>query len=93
VVGGPVALVQAAKALDGVTGGNPDQDAGIWIVPWALVAPLRQIAENAGVDGSVVAGRARQSHDMTLDFNAQTEAYGDMFKFAVHGGVEPVGRS
>jgi len=83
VVGGGVALVQGAKALDGLKGANPDQDAGIQIVRRALEAPLRQIAENAGVDGSVVAGKVRESDDMTFGFNAQTEEYGDMFKFGV----------
>jgi chaperonin GroEL len=83
VVGGGVALVQGAKALDGLTGENPDQDAGIPIVRRALEAPLRQIAENAGVDGSVVAGKVRESDDMTFGFNAQTEECGDMFKFGV----------
>jgi chaperonin GroEL len=83
VVGGGVALVQGAKALDGLKGENPDQDAGIQIVRRALEAPLRQIAENAGVDGSVVAGKVRESDDMTFGFNAQTEEYGDMFKFGV----------
>jgi chaperonin GroEL len=83
VVGGGVALVQGAKALDGLKGVNADQDAGITIVRRALEAPLRQIAENAGVDGSVVAGKIRESNDMTFGFNAQTEEYGDMFKFGV----------
>jgi chaperonin GroEL len=83
VVGGGVALVQGAKSLDGLKGANPDQDAGIQIVRRALEAPLRQIAENAGVDGSVVAGKVRESDDMTFGFNAQTEEYGDMFKFGV----------
>nr|WP_213394535.1 chaperonin GroEL [Yoonia sp.] len=83
VVGGGVALVQGAKALDGLTGENPDQNAGIAIVRKALEAPLRQIADNAGVDGSVVAGKIRESDDMTFGFNAQTEEYGDMFKFGV----------
>ncbi len=57
VVGGGVALVRASKKLDGVTGENSDQTAGISIVRKALQSPLRQIAENAGVDGSVVAGK------------------------------------
>jgi chaperonin GroEL len=83
VVGGGVALVQGAKALDGVKGENSDQDAGIAIVRKALEAPLRQIAENAGVDGSVVAGKIRESSDLAFGFNAQTEEYGDMFKFGV----------
>ena len=83
VVGGGVALVQAAGKLDGLKGANSDQDAGINIVRKALEAPLRQIAENAGVDGSVVAGKVRESDDPTFGFNAQTEEYGDLFKFGV----------
>jgi chaperonin GroEL len=83
VVGGGVALVQAAKALDALQGANSDQNAGIAIVRKALEAPLRQIAENAGVDGSVVAGKVRESTDTSFGFNAQTEEYGDMFKFGV----------
>jgi len=83
VVGGGVALVQAAKALEGLTGVNSDQNAGIAIVRRAIEAPLRQIAENSGVDGAVVAGKVRESTDPTFGFNAQTEEYGDMFKFGV----------
>jgi chaperonin GroEL len=83
VVGGGVALVQAAKKLAGMTGANSDQDAGIALVRRALEAPLRQIATNAGVDGAVVAGKVRESSDVTFGFNAQTEEYGDMFKFGV----------
>ena len=83
VVGGGVALLQAGKTLDGLKGANPDQDAGISIVRRALEAPLRQIAENAGVDGAVVAGKVRESNDKNFGFNAQTEEYGDMFKFGV----------
>ena len=49
----------------------------------ALEAPLRQIAENAGVDGAVVAGKIRESRRPSFGFNAQTEEYGDMFKFGV----------
>jgi chaperonin GroEL len=83
VVGGGVALIQAGKSLDGLKGENSDQDVGISIVRKALEAPLRQIAENAGVDGSVVAGKIRESSDLKFGFNAQTEEYGDMFKFGV----------
>jgi chaperonin GroEL len=83
VVGGGVALVQGSKALAGLTGANPDQNRGIEIVRIALEAPLRQIAENAGVDGSVVAGKVRESNDLKFGYNAQTEEYGDMFKFGV----------
>ncbi|PTQ67525.1 chaperonin GroEL [Celeribacter persicus] len=83
VVGGGVALVQAGKALEGLEGANADQNAGIAIVRKAIEAPLRQIAENAGVDGAVVAGKVRESDDTAFGFNAQTEEYGDMFKFGV----------
>jgi chaperonin GroEL len=83
VVGGGVALMHGAKALDGLEGANSDQDAGIAIVRRALEAPLRQIAENAGVDGSVVAGKIRESNDEKFGFNAQTEEYGDMFAYGV----------
>jgi chaperonin GroEL len=83
VVGGGVALIQAAKALDGLKGANSDQDAGIALVRRALEAPLRQIAANAGVDGAVVAGKVRESNDPKFGFNAQTEEYGDMFAFGV----------
>ncbi|PTX04177.1 chaperonin GroEL [Pararhodobacter aggregans] len=83
IVGGGVALVQAGKSLEGMTGQNSDQNAGIAIVRRALEAPLRQIADNAGVDGAVVAGKVRESSDVNFGFNAQTEEYGDMFKFGV----------
>ncbi|MCY4334143.1 MAG: chaperonin GroEL [Litoreibacter sp.] len=83
VVGGGVALVQGAKALEGLEGDNNDQNVGINIVRKAIEAPLRQIAENAGVDGAVVAGKIRESSDASYGFNAQTEEYGDMFAFGV----------
>ncbi len=83
IVGGGVALVQAGKGLEGLEGANSDQTAGIVIVRKALEAPLRQIAENAGVDGAVVAGKVRESDDLHFGFNAQTEEYGDMFEFGV----------
>ena len=83
VVGGGVALVQAGKTLEGLAAENADQEAGISIVRRAIEAPLRQIAENAGVDGAVVAGKVRESDDTTFGFNAQTEEYGDLFSFGV----------
>ena len=83
VVGGGVALVQAGKVLLGLEGDNADQTNGISIVRKALEAPLRQIAQNAGVDGSVVAGKVRESNDPKFGYNAQTDEYGDMFKFGV----------
>ena len=83
VVGGGVSLVQAGKSLAGLSGANADQDAGIAIVTRAIEAPLRQIAENAGVDGAVVAGKVRESDDKSFGFNAQTEEYGDLFAYGV----------
>ncbi|GAA6208259.1 chaperonin GroEL [Cognatishimia sp. WU-CL00825] len=83
IVGGGVALVQAGKALDTLEGANSDQNAGIKIVSKAIEAPLRQIAENSGVDGAVVAGKVRENEDSNFGFNAQTEEYGDMFAFGV----------
>ena len=83
VPGGGVALVQAIKGLDKCAGANSDQDAGVNIVRKALEAPMRQIAENAGVDGAVVAGKVRESKEASFGFNAQTEEYGDMFNFGV----------
>ena len=76
-------MIQGGKALDGVEGANSDQNVGISIVRKAIEAPLRQIAENSGVDGSVVAGKIRESGDAAFGFNAQTEEYGDMFSFGV----------
>ena len=83
VVGGGVALIHAAKALDSVKPANSDQEAGVAIVRKALQAPLRQIAENSGVDGAVVAGKIMESKDSSFGFNAQTEEYGDLFKDGV----------
>ena len=83
VPGGGVSLVAAAKALDDLKGANSDQDAGIAIVRKALESPLRQIAENSGVDAAIVAGKVRESSDPNFGFNAQSEEYGDMFKFGV----------
>ncbi|VDC26031.1 chaperonin GroEL [Pseudogemmobacter humi] len=83
VVGGGVALVQATKVLEGLKGANSDQEVGIGIIRRALEAPLRQISENSGVDGAVVAGKIRESSSNAFGFNAQTEEYGDMFAFGV----------
>ena len=83
VAGGGVSLVAAAKSLSSVSGENSDQNAGIGIVRKALESPLRQIAENAGVDAAIVAGKVRESKKTNFGFNAQTEKYGDMFEFGV----------
>ncbi|MFO7854318.1 MAG: chaperonin GroEL [Paracoccaceae bacterium] len=83
VPGGGVSLLWASKALEGMTGDNADQTAGMAIVRRALQSPIRQIATNAGLDGAVVAGKVLESDDRNFGFNAQTEEYGDMFKFGV----------
>jgi chaperonin GroEL len=83
VVGGGAALLHASKKLSGLTGDNADQDAGIQIVRRAIQAPLRQIAENAGVDGAVVAGKVMESKDEKFGFDAQTEQYGDLIKAGI----------
>jgi chaperonin GroEL len=75
VPGGGTALMYASKALDGIKGANDDQTRGIDIVRRALSAPLRQIAENAGHDGAVVAGKLIDGNDQNMGFNAQTEVY------------------
>ena len=78
VAGGGVALLKASKALEGLKGDNDDQDAGIAIVRRALQAPIRQIAENAGVEGSIVVGKVLENTSATFGFNAQTEEYVDL---------------
>jgi chaperonin GroEL len=75
VPGGGTALLYATKALDGLKGENDDQTRGVDIIRKALQAPLRQIAENAGSDGAVVAGKLIDGNDPTLGFNAQTDTY------------------
>jgi chaperonin GroEL len=83
VPGGGVALVHAGKILEALKGDNADQAAGIAIIRKALQAPLRQIAENAGVDGSVVAGKILENSSKTFGYNAQSEEYGDMLKAGI----------
>ena len=83
VAGGGVALVHAGKVLEGLKGSNPDQAAGIAIIRKALQAPLRQIADNAGVDGSVVAGKIIENASKTFGYDAQLDEYGDLLKAGV----------
>jgi chaperonin GroEL len=83
VPGGGVALLKASKALSGLVGDNADQTAGIAIIRRALQAPIRQIAENAGVEGSIVVGKVLENEDASFGFNAQTEEYGDLVKMGV----------
>jgi chaperonin GroEL len=83
VPGGGVALLKASKILDGFKGDNADQEAGVAIVRRALQAPIRQIAENAGVEGSIVVGKVMENASATFGFNAQTEEYVDMVQAGV----------
>jgi len=83
VPGGGVALLKASKVLDGFKGDNDDQEAGVAIVRRALQAPIRQIAENAGVEGSIVVGKVLENSSATFGFNAQTEEYVDMVQAGV----------
>ena len=86
VAGGGVALLRARTVLSTLTGSNADVTAGISIVMRALEAPIRQIAENSGVEGSVVVGKLMDGKNQNLGFNAQTEAYVDMIE---EGIVDP----
>jgi chaperonin GroEL len=84
--GGGVALLRAAKALDAVAVDNPDQRYGVDIVRRAIEAPARQIAENAGAEGSIVVGKLREKTDFAFGWNAQTGEYGDLYK---QGVIDP----
>jgi chaperonin GroEL len=77
--GGGVALLRAAKVLDGVAADNPDQKTGIDIVRRAIEAPVRQIAENAGAEGSIIVGKLREKSDFGWGWNAQTNEFGDLY--------------
>jgi chaperonin GroEL len=83
VPGGGTALLYASRALDDLKGINDDQTRGIDIVRKALQTPLRQIAQNAGHDGAVVAGRLIDGNDQDMGFNAQTEQYEDLVQSGV----------
>ncbi|WEX74578.1 chaperonin GroEL [Sinorhizobium numidicum] len=83
VPGGGVALLRARSVLVGLTGANADVTAGISIVLRALETPIRQIAENAGVEGSIVVGKLTDSRDYNQGFDAQTETYVDMIETGI----------
>ena len=86
VPGGGVALMRTLKTLDGLKPENDDQRVGINVVRRALQAPARQIAENAGEDGAVVAGKILDKSDYAFGYNAQTGEYGDLIK---QGVIDP----
>ena len=83
VAGGGVALLYAAKALDKLTPENQDQKVGIEIIRKATQAPIRQIAENAGVDGAVIAGKLLEGNDVNMGYNAQSGEYTNMVKAGI----------
>ncbi|RWK02206.1 chaperonin GroEL [Mesorhizobium sp.] len=85
--GGGVALLRAAKALDRLQAENEDQKHGIEIVRRAIEAPVRQIAENAGAEGSIIVGKLREKPEFGYGWNAQTNAFGDLYK---EGVIDPV---
>ena len=86
VPGGGTALLYASQALIGLKGENESQTAGIRIIARALQAPIRQIADNAGDDGAVVAGKLLEQKDQKFGFNAQTGVYGNLLE---DGVVDP----
>ncbi len=83
VAGGGAALLYATKVLDALKPQNDDQKVGINIIRKALQAPIRQIAENAGVDGAVVVGKLLESKDINFGYNAQTGEYTDLVKSGI----------
>lgn len=86
VPGGGVALVRALSVLDALKPANSDQEVGIRIIRHAMTAPCRQIATNAGADGSIVIGKIMDSKEYTFGYDAQTGTYGDMVK---NGIIDP----
>ncbi|WP_173930946.1 chaperonin GroEL [Chelativorans sp. Marseille-P2723] len=84
--GGGVALLRAAKALDNVETENPDQKHGVEIIRRAIEAPARQIAENAGAEGSIIVGKLREKDEFSYGWNAQTDEFGDFYK---QGVIDP----
>ncbi|MCW0017218.1 chaperonin GroEL [Rhizobium sp. BT-226] len=84
--GGGVALLRAVKALDNLSVANQDQRVGIEIVRRAIEAPVRQIAENAGAEGSIVVGKLREKSEFSYGWNAQTGEYGDLY---AQGVIDP----
>ncbi|MGF7004874.1 chaperonin GroEL [Aminobacter sp. BE322] len=84
--GGGVALLRAANALATVQADNPDQKTGVDIVRRAVEMPVRQIAENAGAEGSIIVGKLREQADFAFGWNAQTNRFGDLYK---QGVIDP----
>ncbi|MCS3744082.1 chaperonin GroEL [Rhizobium sp. BK661] len=85
--GGGVALLRAVKALEGLETANRDQRVGVDIIRRAIEAPVRQIAENAGAEGSVIVGKLREQTGFSFGWNAQTGEFGDLYG---QGVIDPV---
>ncbi|MBW9064543.1 chaperonin GroEL [Rhizobium herbae] len=85
--GGGVALLRAVRALDDIQTENPDQRHGIELVRRAIEAPVRQIAENAGAEGSIIVGKLRENAEFGYGWNAQTNEFGDLYE---QGVIDPV---
>ena len=83
VAGGGSALIYAGRVLDKLKGANEDQNTGINIIKKVVRAPIRQIAENAGFDGAVVANEVSSKNDASYGYDAQNNIYGDMFKAGI----------
>jgi len=83
VPGGGVALIRAISAVEKLKGVNADQEAGIGIIRRALVSPMTQIAENAGVEGAIVVGKVMDSKDYNFGYDAQNDKYVDMLKSGI----------
>jgi chaperonin GroEL len=81
--GGGVALLRAIKTLDNVQTSNADQRVGVDIVRRAIEAPVRQIAENAGAEGSIIVGKLRENSEFSYGWNAQTNEFGDLYSMGV----------
>jgi chaperonin GroEL len=93
VPGGGVALLRAKKAVGKLTNSNPDVQTGINIVLKAIEAPLRQIAENSGVEGSIVVGKIMESKSETYGFDAQSETYVDLVEKGIIDPAKVVRRA
>src|SRR5687768_2862865 len=93
VPGGGVALLRAKKAVGKLTNDNSDVQAGINIVLKALEAPARQIAENSGVEGSIVVGKIMENKSETFGFDAQTEEYVDLVEKGIIDPAKVVRRA
>lgn len=83
VPGGGITLLKSTSVLEKLKGANEDQNVGIHIVTKALQAPCRQIAENAGKDGAVIAGKILESKDFNFGYDAQTDTFGDLMQMGI----------